>query len=488
MVFSSITFVLVFLPLTICIYFLTANIISKRIKFKCLNIILLLSSMIFYAWGEPTYVFLLLGSMYANYFIALAIEVNKGRTNGKVWLYAGVLVNLLYLIYFKYFNFLLSTKLLGFAVSELPADLRPAPNFHISLPLGISFYTFQAISYLIDVHRGNAKVAKSLIDFGCYLTMFPQLVAGPIVRYENIARELVSRDLTFENFAEGVKRFTFGLAKKLLIADPLGRIADAAFSIPDGEVTALAAWSGMICYSFQIYFDFSGYSDMAIGLGKIFGFTFPENFNYPYTSKSLSEFWRRWHMTLGGWFKDYLYIPLGGNRHGLLRNCLNLFIVFSLCGFWHGADWMFLIWGAYYGVILVIERLGNHFPERVMPSYLAHLYTIILFSIGWLIFRSENWHQFLHFFSGLFKFEEMTPQSFKVCIPLFTYSTYITLSLAFLLSMPFYPWIKSILTKKLESRTNLCSCLAYSWVFLLLIFCYLPLFGATYNAFIYFRF
>ena len=488
MVFSSVTFVLVFLPLTLALYFFTAFIVPNKIKFKCLNIVLLICSMLFYAWGEPTYVFLLAGSMYANFFLASSIEINRGTANAKVWLYVGVTLNLLFLIYFKYINFLLSTKLFGLAVAELPSGLRPAPNFHVSLPLGISFYTFQAISYLIDVKRGTAKVARSLIDFGCYLTMFPQLVAGPIVRYESVAKELVSRKLGSENIAEGFKRFTFGLAKKLLIADPCGRIADAAFSIPDSEVTALAAWAGMICYTFQIYYDFSGYSDMAIGLGRIFGFTFPENFNYPYISKSLSEFWRRWHMTLGGWFKDYLYIPLGGNRHGMFRTCINLFIVFSLCGFWHGADWMFLIWGVYYGVILVIERVTNHFPERLLPSWLAHLYAVTMFSIGWLIFRSGSWHQFTHFLTGLFNFGEMTPQTFKVCIPLFTYSSYITLSLALILCMPVYPWLKARISEKLARSSNLCSSLGYMWAVTLLLICYMPLFGATYNAFIYFRF
>ena len=488
MVFSSVTFVLVFLPLTLALYFLTAFIIPKRAKFKCLNIVLLVCSMIFYAWGEPTYILLLLVSMYGNYFLATVIEVNKGTKNCGLWLFTGVVLNLAFLIYFKYINLIISTQLFGIVVNELPQDLRPAPNFHVALPLGISFYTFQAISYLIDVYRGTAKVARSLIDFGCYLTMFPQLVAGPIVRYESIAKELVSRKLSCENFCEGFKRFTFGLAKKLLIADACGKIADAAFSIPNAEVTALAAWVGMLCYTLQIYFDFSGYSDMAIGLGRIFGFTFPENFNYPYISKSISEFWRRWHMTLSGWFKDYLYIPMGGNRKGKFRTCLNLFTVFALCGFWHGADWMFLLWGVYYGVFLILERVTNHFPERLLPAWLAHVYTIAVFSVGWLIFRSGSIEQYYSFLIGLFNFGPMTPQTFKVCIPFFTYKTYLTIFFALLLSTPLYKVIRDKVNAKYTNHPDLLSSLSYTWTAFLLLICYMPLFGATYNAFIYFRF
>lgn len=488
MVFSSITFVLVFLPIVLLFYYLTAIICPNNIKFKCLNILLLISSMFFYAWGEPTYILLLISSMFVNFFLATAIEVNRGLKNSGVWLFIGVTLNLLFLIYFKYINFLISTKLFGMVITELPADLRPAPDFKVLLPLGISFYTFQAISYLIDVHRGTAKVARSLVDFGCYLTMFPQLVAGPIVRYESIAKELVSRELSFDHFAEGFKRFTFGLAKKMLIADTCGRIADAAFSMPFDEVTAPTAWIGMICYTLQIYFDFSGYSDMAIGLGKIFGFNFPENFNYPYTSKSISEFWRRWHMTLSGWFKDYLYIPMGGNRKGSFRTCLNLFTVFALCGFWHGADWMFLLWGAYYGFFLVLERVTNHFPERLFPSWLAHTYTIAVFCIGWLIFRSSRWVQFREFFLGLFDFSAMTPQTFKVFIPFFTYNTYITLAIGILLATPIYPKFKQLANSLLGQHQTILETFGYIWATLLFLVCLMPLYGATYNAFIYFRF
>lgn len=488
MVFSSVTFIFVFLPITLALYFLSAAFSPAKVKFKVLNIILLFCSLFFYAWGEPSYILLLIVSMYGNFFIATAIDVNKGTKNCGVWLFTGVILNLLFLIYFKYINLLITTKLFGIVVNELPSDLRSAPNFHVALPLGISFYTFQAISYLIDVYRQNSKVARSLIDFGCYLTMFPQLVAGPIVRYESIAKELLFRKLTSQNFCEGFKRFTFGLAKKVLIADTCGRIADAAFSIHNPEVTALAAWVGMLCYTLQIYFDFSGYSDMAIGLGRIFGFTFPENFNYPYISKSISEFWRRWHMTLSTWFKDYLYIPMGGNRKGKFRTCINLFTVFALCGFWHGADWMFLLWGIYYGLFLILERVTNHFPERLLPSWLSHIYTIAVFSVGWLIFRSSSIEQFFSFFTGLFNFGPMTPQTFKVCIPFFTYKTYLTIVVALLLSTPVYRIFCEKINNVMKNRQGLLISLSYTWTVVLLLFCYMAIFGATYNAFIYFRF
>ena len=417
--------------MTLILYLFTALVSPERWKFRMLNIVLLLSSMFFYAWGEPSYVILLMLSMLFNYFFATAIEVNRGERNGTFWLFLSVGVNLCFLIYFKYMNLLLTTKLFGTIVNDLPEALRPAPNFHIALPLGISFYTFQAISYLVDVYRGTAKVSKSLIDFGCYLTMFPQLVAGPIVRYESIAKELVKRTLSAENFAEGFRRFVFGLAKKMLLADYFGRIADAAFSVPNGEVSMPVAWAGMLFYTLQIYFDFSGYSDMAIGLGRIFGFTFPENFNYPYISKSIREFWRRWHMTLGGWFRDYLYIPLG--------------IVFALCGFWHGADWMFLFWGFYYGVFLILERVTGNFPDR-LPSWLAHVYALAVVMVGWLMFRSESLEQFTSMLYGLIWYGDhgfgyITPQTFKVFILFFTPGTYLTLAVGLLLTTPVYPWL-----------------------------------------------
>lgn len=490
MVFSSVTFLLVFLPVALILYYATGYLFSGKLRFALLNSLLIVLSLFFYAWGEPSYLVLLIGSMLFNFFFALAIEVNRGSKNAALWFFCSVSANILFLIYFKYINFLLSTALVSTIVGTMPVWLRPPADFHIALPLGISFYTFQAISYLADVYKGTTRVSGSLIRFGCYLTMFPQLVAGPIVRYDSIARELEFRSLSLTGFADGARRFIYGLAKKMLIADTFGRVADAAFSVPDQEVSLLVAWAGMIAYTFQIYFDFSGYSDMAIGLGRMFGFTYPENFNYPYVSKSIREFWRRWHMTLSGWFRDYVYIPLGGNRKGTAITCCNLLIVFALCGFWHGANWVFLLWGLYHGLFLVLERFGKNFPDK-MPSFLAHIYTMSVVMIGWLLFRSGSVSQFQAFLMGLAGQNPFTPQTFKVCLELFAGDVYIAFVLAILLSGPFFPALEkkmSAFAEASKARYCLAESLKYAWPLLLLALCMLPLFGATYNAFIYFRF
>ncbi|KAF1077547.1 Peptidoglycan O-acetyltransferase [Halodesulfovibrio sp. MK-HDV] len=271
------------------------------------------------------------------------------------------------------------------AINVLLPNTLESSEVNISLPLGVSFYVFQAASYLIDVYRKEVAPSRNIINFGCYLTMFPQLVAGPIVRYSQIADELITRHISLDNCAYGISRFIIGLAKKILIADTLGRVADAAFTVPNGALSAEGAWIGLICYAFQIYFDFSGYSDMAIGIGRMLGFTFPENFNYPYSADSIQNFWKRWHMSLSTWFQDYLYIPLGGNRKGTLRTYLNLIVVFLLCGFWHGANWTFMAWGGYYGVFLVLERAFPSFYKRI-PKLLKHIYVIVIVFGGWVLF------------------------------------------------------------------------------------------------------
>ncbi|WP_406040608.1 MBOAT family O-acyltransferase [Succinimonas sp.] len=455
-----------------------------------MNTLLLILSLFFYAWGEPSYVILLVGSLLLNYYVALFIEFNRGTLNAKFWLYIGIIVNILLLIYFKYINFFLAIGLFNYVIDYLPEIARPSPNFNIALPLGISFYTFQAISYLIDIHRGITKAARSPVNFGCYLTMFPQLIAGPIVRYSSIAKELEKRTLNINKFSSGIKQFIFGLSKKMLIADTCGKVADAAFAIPNEEISFIVAWAGICCYTLQIYFDFSGYSDMAIGIGRMFGFTFPENFNYPYISRSIKEFWRRWHITLGLWFRDYLYIPMGGNRNGIAVTCLNLLIVFTLCGFWHGADLIFLLWGMYHGIFLIIERIFKKFFDS-LPRILGHIYAICVFTIGWLLFRSSSIEQFVSFLKGLFGGNKLTPQTFNVCLELFSGDVYIAISVGILLSTPIYPSIikriRSITTNNLIASI-MCSLLGYGWILLLLLICLLPLYGSTYNSFIYFRF
>jgi alginate O-acetyltransferase complex protein AlgI len=422
----------------------------------------------------------------------LALWIDKSDDGGKRWgkrrllLVLGIILNLGFLAYFKYANFF---------VSNLGATITPLASWAekwkaIALPLGISFYTFQGLSYLIDVYRRQVPATKDFIRFGCYLTMFPQLVAGPIVRYSSIAEELAKRTLSAEHCSDGINRFVVGLAKKVLIADTLGKVADAAFSIHADQLSAWAAWPGILCYTLQIYYDFSGYSDMAIGIGKIMGFSFPENFNYPYISRSIGEFWRRWHMSLSTWFRDYLYIPMGGSRVASWRICLNLFIVFALCGFWHGAAWGFMVWGAYYGIILVIERLIPAIPGK-FPRFLQHLYVVFIFVMGWVVFRADTLKEARHYYKALFGWYDGTYMQQKVWLKLFQGDVYLAFLLGIIFATPILPWIK----KKFDPITRqpgwkgatvyTIQCVA---VIALLFICLLPLFGATYHPFIYFRF
>lgn len=497
MVFSSITFVLVFLPLALLghLFFFVHR--GKRLSGMLLcNTFVLCASLFFYAWGEPRFIFILLASMFINFHIGLFLcpytgffKCNKQIRNRIFTL--GLILNLLLLGYFKYMNFFVDNGILHILNSLLPNSLNISEFAKISLPLGISFYTFQGISYIIDVYRRDIPACRSIIDFGCYLTMFPQLVAGPIVRYSSIAKELRGRSLSIEQFSKGAQRFIIGLAKKLLIADTLGRVADAAFSIPVEQLSPLAAWAGIVCYTLQIYYDFSGYSDMAIGIGRMLGFTFPENFNYPYIARGIQEFWRRWHLTLSGWFKDYLYIPLGGNRHGILRTCLNLLIVFALCGFWHGAGWFFLVWGLWHGAFLILERVLPRFPQ-CLPRPLQHGYALLVIMLGWVIFRANDATHALGYMQGLLGFHALGVQTNHVWIQLFSGDVYIALFLGALFSAPILP-ILSIWWERLRVNTGNVQNIFIDATpllasILLLYICMLPLFGATYSAFIYFRF
>lgn len=375
MVFSSLLFLFYFLPAVLGLYFL----VPRRYK----NLILFCCSLFFYAWGEPVYIVLMLFSSVADYTHGRLIEKYRHRGDMAKWFVASaVLVNLALLGFFKYADFLVLNLnwLLGTALEPL----------NLPLPIGISFYTFQTMSYSIDVYRGEAPVQKNFISFAAYVSLFPQLIAGPIVRYQTIAHELNQRTETVEQFASGIKRFAVGLGKKVLLANNIGLLWSQIQSIAPDELTVLTAWLGIIAFGFQIYFDFSGYSDMAIGLGRIFGFSFLENFNYPYISKSITEFWRRWHISLGTWFRDYLYIPLGGsrtNKTGLFRN---LFIVWFLTGFWHGASWNYVAWGLYFGVLLGIEKLFlGRILER-LPSFCRHSYVLLAVVLGWVLFVFEN--------------------------------------------------------------------------------------------------
>ncbi len=377
MLFSSVTFLFLFLPITILLYYLVPK--------KGRNFILLLMSLLFYGWGEPRLIILMVMSILVGY--VTGIMADYGKRNEKMKLAkAGLLIALIYNIgmlgYFKYTDFFIGNinNWFGFNISLL----------RLTLPLGISFYSFQMMSYTIDVYRGEAKLQKNLINLAAYLTLFPQLIAGPIVRYQTVADELDERRENFDEFSEGVSRFVAGLAKKVLLANTIGELFNTLSTLPADENSVALAWLSSIAFTFQIYFDFSGYSDMAIVLGKMFGFHFLENFNYPYISKSITEFWRRWHISLSTWFRDYVYFPLGGSRNGKAKTIRNIFIVWLLTGFWHGAEWNFLIWGLYFFVLLMIEKMGFLKVLEKLPNWVAHVYALFFANLSWVIFSYDN--------------------------------------------------------------------------------------------------
>ena len=354
-------------------------------------------SLAFYAWGEPVYVLLMVFSTVVDYIHGLRVE--KCRENGqirraKAFVISSVIINLGLLGFFKYTNFVLGT------VNTLFHTQLPLTN--IALPIGISFYTFQTMSYTIDVYRGQAKAQKNIIDFGAYVALFPQLIAGPIVQYKTIATQLNERKENIDTFSDGANRFVLGLGKKVLFANNIGLLWDSILVLQGSHSSVVAAWIGALAFAFQIYFDFSGYSDMAIGLGKMFGFTFLENFNYPYESKSITEFWRRWHISLGSWFKEYVYIPLGGNRDGITKHLRNIVVVWLLTGLWHGASFNFVLWGAYFAVLLIIEKLVLYRWLQKMPSIVGHIYTMFFVLISWVIFAIDDLDQCLQYLKSMF--------------------------------------------------------------------------------------
>jgi alginate O-acetyltransferase complex protein AlgI len=388
MVFSSNLFLYIFLPLVIILH----TVSPKALR----NAFLLLASLAFYSWGSGPIVLLLLCSIVGNYLAGRAIASSQ---NWRKQLFVGTTVlNLTLLIYYKYSVFLYHElgRILSLVAVELP------PIGEIPLPIGISFFTFQAISYLGEVYRREHSPAQSIVDYGMYITLFPHLIAGPIVRFSEISHEIRERKVDLDGMYEGLWRFSLGLGKKVIIANSIGTVADKIFALPSTELTTATAWTGALCYTFQIYFDFSGYSDMAIGLARMFGFYFPENFNQPYRASTVTEFWRRWHMSLSRWFRDFVYIPLGGNRHGSLRTAFNLWIVFFLCGLWHGAAWTFVIWGVYHGVLLVIERLLRNNLGFESKGILGNALTMLLVVIGWVFFRADGLPQAWAFLGHMF--------------------------------------------------------------------------------------
>ena len=470
MVFSSAYFLLLFLPLVLLLYF----IVPKKYK----NLVILLASIFFYAYGEKLLVLVMIFSTIVDYKCGHLIE----QGNRKLGLRLSIITNLLTLGVFKYFNFAIENiqntiEALGFD----PQIMDGAPS--IILPMGISFYVFQTMSYTIDVYRGDVKASKNLLEFAAYVTMFPQLVAGPIIRYIDVQRELTERSITTHSFAKGLERFTIGLAKKMLLANTFASVADSIFSESDGDVSTLYAWIGIFAYSFQIYFDFSGYSDMAIGLGKMFGFNFLENFNYPYISKSIKEFWRRWHISLSTWFRDYLYIPLGGNRKGKYRNYLNLFIVFFITGLWHGASWNFVVWGLFHGIFIVIEKIGfERILEKTWKPF-QHLYTLLIVLIGWVFFRAENLSDAINYLNRMFVYHEgnVSTNNFVAYFN-FNYELIITTIIAVLFSTPLYPYLES----KFKNPKFLV--FRYTSIIILLLIAIIYVAAGSYNPFIYFRF
>lgn len=383
MVFSSITFLFYFLPIVLAIYYIVPN------KFK--NTILLISSLIFYFYGEPKYVWLMIISIILTYIFGILID--KYKKQSRLFLVLAIIISIGLLIYFKYINFI---------IENINLWLQNKIDFiYVALPIGISFYTFQMISYLIDVYKGQAKVQKNIFKIAMYISLFPQLIAGPIVRYTDIQQQIEKREYTIQKFSLGIRRFIIGLGKKVLIADVLGNLNIIILGCNENSI--LHYWLYAISAMLQIYFDFSGYSDMAIGLGKMLGFEFPENFNYPYTATSITDFWRRWHISLSTWFRDYIYIPLGGNRVSNIKKIRNILIVWLLTGLWHGSAWNFVIWGLYFGILLIIEKqIPNKYLEKI-PKFIRRIYTLLIVMISFIIFNGNNLSNILQNMIGLFK-------------------------------------------------------------------------------------
>lgn len=461
MLFSSMTFVFMFLPLVFTTYLLMPP------RFR--NGLLLAASILFYAWGEPRYVAIMLLTVLINWLGALLIA--RFQKHKILILTASVITDLSFLFYFKYFNFV-AININAFAGADIPL-------LKVIMPIGISFYTFQAMSYLADVYSGKARAEASIFKLALYVTLFPQLVAGPIVKYHDVAEQLSHRSVTPDKVLYGVRRFIIGLAKKVLIANTLGMAADAIFAQPVANFDALTAWAGALAYSLQLFYDFSGYSDMAIGLGAMFGFKFFENFNYPYISKSVSEFWQRWHISLSSWFKEYLYIPLGGNRNGTARTVFNLAVVFLATGIWHGAEWTFVAWGVWHGAFVIIEKLsGWHKTSRF--KLLHHAYCLLVLIIGWVIFRAENLayaYVYLQNMFGLLSTHNIANQIGAYIDNL----ELIVLTVAIVCALPIFKNMMKVKSSWANLAINI-------WLLILFLLSTAALASSTYNPFIYFRF
>lgn len=457
MLFSSLLFIFIFFPLCLLIYYL--------VPFKFKNIVLLIFSLIFYAWGEPKYILLMLLVSLINYISGLIIDKYDNKKIKKYTVVICVILNLLLLGFFKYTNFIIE-NLNNFGMN--------LDALNIILPLGISFYIFQTMSYTIDLYWGKVKVEKNFFTFLTYVSMFPQLVAGPIVRYEDVAKELKSRKIDFNCFSDGLFIFLTGLFMKVLIANNVGYLHSLILG-NISNISLMTAWLGIVAYAIQIYFDFNGYSTMALGMGKMLGFKYPKNFNYPYIATSITDFWRRWHMTLSTWFRDYVYIPLGGNRVKKYRWLINIMIVWSLTGIWHGADWNFIIWGIYFGVILIIEKLfiGKYLEK--LPEFLKHIYALFFILVGWLIFFCDDLSLLISYTQKSFFNTNIIDKEFIFYIK--NYFIFILSGIVF--SIPFID--------KIKKNKILKVLLVFVYIFLFIV-CVCQLCGDSYNPFLYFRF
>ena len=461
MVFSSITFLFYFLPVVLAIYYLVPK--------KCKNIVLLISSLVFYFYGEPKYTILMLFSIVCTYFFGLLID--KYKKHSKLFLILSIIVSIGMLVYFKYINFI---------IQNINLWLTNKIDFiYVVLPIGISFYTFQMISYIIDVYRGQAKVQKNILKLAMYVSLFPQLIAGPIVRYTTVEEQIESRSHTFEKFALGVKKFIIGLGKRVLIANVLGELT--AVFLASKEMSVLYYWLYGIAAMLQIYFDFSGYSDMAIGLGKMFGFDFLENFNYPYIATSITDFWRRWHISLSSWFRDYIYIPLGGNRVSKLKGFRNILIVWMLTGLWHGAAWNFILWGLFFGILLIIEKLFLEDFLKKLPKVLSRIYVLVTVMISFIIFNGESFSQIGQNIGGLIGIGDVPLVSRESIYYLKSYLVVILVGIVG--STPILKNIvNNIKTKKIINFVEPIFLLA------ILLICTSYIVDGSFNPFLYFRF
>lgn len=468
MVFSSLLFIFIYLVVTLALYYAVPNRVYR-------NVILCVLSLIFYGWGEPSFVLLMIFSIAFNWLAGLLVgKYRSDEKRSKTILVISVVVNLALLGVFKYTGFVFDTLKAVFPF------LRSYATPLIPLPIGISFYTFQAMSYVIDVYRNDTTVQKNPVYFGTYVALFPQLIAGPIVRYRDIADQLETRHENIRQFADGIKLFTIGLAKKVLLANQLIALWNV---LRESSATngILGSWVGIIAYTLHIYFDFGGYSDMAIGLGRMFGFEFLKNFDYPYISRSISEFWRRWHISLSTWFKEYVYIPLGGNRRGLPRTLLNTAIVWMLTGLWHGASWNFVLWGVYFGIIIIIEKLFLGKYLKKAPAFISHLYAIFLFTFGWVLFDFTDMGQMGAFIASLFNGGSVGLISHDALVYVIAYLPVLIISV--IASTP----LAANLHKKLEN-TAWCGYADAALVLIGLVLCTASLVSSGYNPFIYFRF